>query len=98
MTVSIVKTKFAAELGCFDMGELDDDAEEIDPEIITMTRQRNQTTRTVNRAYANQHNSNFGNVWEGLIRKNLRASTLWKDLWGLDSLPERWKACAQRSP
>jgi Orsellinic acid/F9775 biosynthesis cluster protein D/Helicase conserved C-terminal domain len=86
MTVNIVKTKFAADLGCFDVGDADGDAEEIDVDIRTMTQQRNHTTRTVNRAYANQQNANFGNVWDGLIRKNLRASTLWKDLWGFDSL------------
>ena len=51
-----------------------------------MTKQRNYNTRTVNRAYANQYNTNFGNVWDGLIRRNLRASALWKDLWGLDQL------------
>ncbi|KAG9241070.1 P-loop containing nucleoside triphosphate hydrolase protein [Calycina marina] len=51
-----------------------------------MTSQRNHSTWTVNRAYANQQNSSFGNVWDGLIRRNLRASTLWKDFWDLDIL------------
>ena len=84
MTVAIVKTKFAGELSCFDPDLADEDAEEIDEDIRIMTKQRNHTTRTVNRAYANQNNANFGNVWDGLIRRSLRASTLWKDLWGLD--------------
>lgn len=88
MTVNIVKTKFAADVGCFEVddGAGDEDAEEIEADIRVMTKQRNHSTRTVNRAYANQHNANFGNVWDGLIRRNLRASTLWKDLWGLDQL------------
>ena len=88
MTVNIVKTKFAADVGCFEVddGANDEDAEEIEADIRIMTKQRNHSTRTVNRAYANQHNANFGNVWDGLIRRNLRASTLWKDLWGLDQL------------
>jgi hypothetical protein len=29
-----------------------------------------------------------GSVWDGLIRRNLRVSTFWKDLWGLDQLLE----------
>jgi superfamily II DNA or RNA helicase len=88
MTANIVKTKFAADIACFEVddGADDEDAEEIEADIRAMTRQRNHTTRTVNRAYANQHNANFGNVWDGLIRRNLRASTLWKDLWGLDTV------------
>ena len=88
MTVNIVKTKFAADIGCFDVDDAagGEDGEEIDTDVQVMTKQRNHGTRTVNRAYANQHNSNFGNVWDGLIRRNLRASTLWKDLWGLDQL------------
>ena len=88
MTVNIVKTKFAADVGCFEVddGANDEDAEEIEADIRIMTKQRSHSTRTVNRAYANQHNANFGNVWDGLIRRNLRASTLWKDLWGLDQL------------
>jgi hypothetical protein len=88
ITVNIVKTKFAADVGCFEVDDLanDEDAEEIEADIRVMTKQRNHSTRTVNRAYANQHNANFGNVWDGLIRRNLRASTLWKDLWGLDQL------------
>ena len=45
-----------------------------------MTRQRNHTTRVVNRSYANQLNANFRNVWDGLIRQNLRASSLWRGL------------------
>ncbi|HEY0934969.1 MAG TPA: DEAD/DEAH box helicase, partial [Trebonia sp.] len=88
MTVNIVKTKFAADVGCFEVDDRadDEDAEEIEADIRAMTQQRNHSTRTVNRAYANQHNANFGNVWDGLIRRNLRASALWRDLWGLDQL------------
>jgi superfamily II DNA or RNA helicase len=88
MTVNIVKTKFAADIGCFEVDDVadDEDAEEIEADIRVMTKQRNHSTRTVNRAYANQYNANFGNVWDGLIRRNLRASTLWEDLWGLDQL------------
>ncbi len=59
MTVNIVKTKFAADATCFDDVEgphatEDADAEEIEADIRAMTRQRNHSTRTVNRAYANQ--------------------------------------------
>jgi hypothetical protein len=91
MTVNIVKTKFAADAPCFDDVEgphatEDADAEEIEADIRAMTRQRNHSTRTVNRAYANQQNSNFGNVWDGLIRRSLRASALWRDFWKLDAL------------
>ncbi len=87
MTVAIVKTKFAADIACFDVDQqASEEAEEIDADIRAMTSQRNHSTRTVNRAYANQQGSSFGNVWDGLIRRNLRASTLWKDLWGLDAL------------
>jgi hypothetical protein len=64
------------------------EAKEIDANIRAMTSQRNHSTWTVNRAYANQQNNSFGNVWDGLIRRNLRASTLWKDFWGLDTLLE----------
>lgn len=51
-----------------------------------MTKQRNHKTRTVNRAYANRAGSAFGNVWDGLLRINLRASTLWQDFWGDDRI------------
>lgn len=87
MTVTIVKTKFPADLACFDVDQqASEEAEEIDADIRAMTSQRNHSTWTVNRAYANQQNSSFGNVWDGLIRRNLRASTLWKDFWDLDIL------------
>jgi hypothetical protein len=90
MTVNIVETKFAGkDLACFEgvgaNGD-DEDAEEIDDDIRTMTRQRNHSTRVVNRSYANQLNANFGNVWDGLIRRNLRASSLWRGLWDLDTV------------
>ena len=67
MTVSIVKTNFAAtDLSCF-RADLDDDAaggeEEIEADIRAMTRQRNHTTRTANRAYANLTNAR---LWEHL--------------------------------
>lgn len=70
MTVSIVKTKFKADVGCFEMDSADDDVdgEEIGADIRIMTQQRNHSTRTVNRAYANQQNASFGSVWDGLIR------------------------------
>jgi hypothetical protein len=87
MTVTIVKTKFPADLACFDVDqEASEEAEEIDADIRAMTSQRNHSTWTVNRAYANQQNNSFGNVWDGLIRRNLRASTLWKDFWDVDAL------------
>jgi hypothetical protein len=89
MTVTIVKTKFAADIACFDVDQqASEEAEEIDADIRAMTSQRNHSTWTVNRAYANQQNNSFGNVWDGLIRRNLRASTLWKDFWDLDTLLE----------
>ena len=86
MTVAIVKTKFAAHIGCFEADEEDEDAEEMEENIRAMTRQRNHKTQTVNRAYANQTGATFGNVWDGLIRMGLRASTLWQDFWGVDTI------------
>jgi hypothetical protein len=62
------------------------EAEEIDADIRAMTSKRSYSTWTVNRAYTNQQNSSFSNVWNGLIRRNLRASTLWKGFWDLDVL------------
>jgi hypothetical protein len=55
MTVSIIKTKFAADVGCFEVedGADDEDAEEIEADIRVMTKQRNYSTRIVNRVYAN---------------------------------------------
>lgn len=84
MTVAIVKTKFAGHIAHFEEDPDDEDAEEVDNEVRIMTRQRNHKTRTVNRAYANQTASTFGNVWDGLLRMNLRASILWQDFWGVD--------------
>jgi hypothetical protein len=43
---------------------------------------------TVNRAYSNLKSSSFGNLRDGLIRCNLRASIVWKDFWDLDTLLE----------
>lgn len=86
MTVAIVKTKFTADVGCFDPDEEDENGEEYDVNVQAMTQQRNHTTRTVNRAYANQIGQSFGNVWDGLVRMSLRASTLWQDFWGVDVL------------
>ena len=54
----------------------DEEAEEIDKDICAITKQRNHKIRTVNRAYANQIDAAFGNVFDGLIRTSLRASTL----------------------
>ncbi|KAJ9619141.1 hypothetical protein H2203_008469 [Taxawa tesnikishii (nom. ined.)] len=56
MSVAIVKTKFASNIGCFEVNEDDEDAEEMEEDIRAMTRQRNHKTRTVNRAklYGNQ--------------------------------------------
>ncbi|OQN95085.1 hypothetical protein B0A48_18821 [Cryoendolithus antarcticus] len=64
----------------------DQDAEEIEEDIRIMTRQRNHKTQTVNRAYVNQTGASFGNVWDGLIRTALRASTLWQDFWGVETI------------
>jgi hypothetical protein len=82
MTVSIVKTKFATDIGCFEVDELADNknTKEIRTDIRVMTKQRNHSIWTVNRVYTNQYNTNFGNMWDGLIRQNLCALTLWKDL------------------
>ena len=77
ITVAIVKTKFASQIECFDPDEGDEDAEEIDPTIRSMTEQRNHKTRTVNRAYANQAGAVFANLWDGKVRMGLQASTLW---------------------
>ncbi|KAK6439524.1 hypothetical protein LTR95_004275 [Oleoguttula sp. CCFEE 5521] len=86
MTVAIVKTKFASQIGVFEANVDDEDAEEIEEDIRIMTRQRNHKTQTVNRAYANQTGASFGNVWDGLIRTALRASTLWQDFWGVETI------------
>ncbi|KAK0771778.1 hypothetical protein LTR59_005462 [Friedmanniomyces endolithicus] len=79
ITVAIVKTKFAGDAICFDLEDVNGDGEEIEADIKAMTEQRNHKTRTVNRAYANQalSSSTFANVYDGLIRKGLRASQLW---------------------
>ena len=86
MTVAIVKTKFASDIGCFEINPDDEDAEELEPDIQVLTKQRNHKTRTVNRAYANQTGAAFGNVWDGLIRMGLRASTLWQNFWGVETI------------
>ena len=91
MTVAIVKTKFASQIGCFEADEDDEDAEEMDADIRAMTRQRNHKTTTVNRAYANQAGSSFANVWDGLVRMSLRASTLWQDFWGVGTILKNQK-------
>jgi len=88
ITVAIVKTKFAGDIGCFEMDDADEDGEEIAPDVRTMTEQRNHRTRTVNRAYANQapSSSTFANLYDGLIRRGLRASQLWQAWLGVDIL------------
>ena len=76
MTVVIVKTKFASQIGVFEIDANDKDAEELEQDIRILTKMRNHKTRTANRVYANQSGANFGNVWDGLIRMGHRASTL----------------------
>ncbi|KFZ23302.1 hypothetical protein V502_02219 [Pseudogymnoascus sp. VKM F-4520 (FW-2644)] len=52
MTVTIVKTKFAADIACFGVDQqASEEAEEIDANICAMTSQRNHSTWTVNRAH-----------------------------------------------
>ncbi|KAK3684401.1 hypothetical protein LTR37_020307 [Vermiconidia calcicola] len=84
MTVAIVKTKFASQIGVFEVDADDEGAEEMEQDIRIPTKMRNHKVRTANRAYANQNGANFGNVWDGLIRMGLRASTLWQDFWGVN--------------
>jgi hypothetical protein len=91
ITVAIVKTKFASQIDCFDPGDGDEDAEEMDPIIRSMTDQRNHKTRTVNRAYANQAGAVFSNLWDGKIRMGLQASKLWQDFWGVETVLKRKK-------
>jgi hypothetical protein len=91
ITVAIVKTKFASQIECFDPDDGDEDAEEIDPIIRSMTDQRNHKTRTVNRAYANQAGAVFSNLWDGKVRMGLQASTLWQDFWGVGTVLKRKK-------
>jgi len=86
ITVAVVKTKFASHIECFDPDDDDEDAEEIDQNIRIMTQQRNQKTRTVNRAYANQTGAVFSNLWDGKVRMGLQASKLWQDFWGGDTI------------
>ena len=91
ITVAIVKTKFASQIECFDPDEGDEDAEEIDPIVRSMTVQRNHKTRTVNRAYANQTGAVFSNLWDGHIRMGLQASKLWQDFWGVEMILKKKK-------
>jgi superfamily II DNA helicase RecQ len=91
MTVAIVKTKFAAHIDYFEINPDDEDAEEIESDIRILTKMRNHKVRTANRAYANQTGASFGNVWDGLIRMGLRASTLWQDFWGLSVMVQSHK-------
>ncbi|KAK4073554.1 hypothetical protein Purlil1_13016 [Purpureocillium lilacinum] len=105
-TVSIVKTKSTKEdARCFniaidDRGEEKEDAEEIDDDVRAMTKQRNHRTRTVNRAYSTQQGASFGGVWDGLVRRGLRASSLWHQFWDLDtvlapSVHDRKRSCSE---
>jgi hypothetical protein len=91
ITVAIVKTKFASQIECFDPDDGNEDAEEMDPIIRSMTDQRNHKTRTVNRAYANQAGAVFSNLWDGKVRMGLQASTLWQDFWGVETVLKRKK-------
>jgi hypothetical protein len=77
--VAIVKTKFASRIECFDPDNGDEDVEEMDPIIRSITNQRNHKTRTVNRAYTNQAGAVFSNLWDGKVRMGLQALTLWQD-------------------
>lgn len=62
MTVTMVKTKSANRINAFEANEDDQDAEEMDEDVRTMTKQRNHKTRTAN---ANQIGASFGNVFDG---------------------------------
>lgn len=84
MTVAIVKTKFASQIGVFEIDPTDEDGEEMEDDIRILTRMRNHKVGTANRAYANQQGATFGNVWDGLVRMGHRASTLWQDFWGVN--------------
>lgn len=86
ITVAIVKTKFAGQMECFDADDNDEDAEEMDEAIRIMTIQRNHKIQTANRAYANQTGASFSNLWDGQIRMSLRASMLWQDYWGVETM------------
>lgn len=91
ITVAIVKTKFASQIECFDPDNGEEDAEEVDPIVRSMTDQRNHKTRTVNRAYANQAGAVFANLWDGKVRMGLQASTLWQDFWGVEIILKQKK-------
>ena len=97
MTAAIVKTKFASDVGCFEVASDDEDGEEMEDDIRLLTKQRNHKTRTVNRAYANQTGATFDNIWDGLIRMGLRASTLWQDFWGVETVVRNRKSVVDRS-
>lgn len=62
------------------------DEEEVEEDIWLVTGQRNHSTRTVNRAYANAMGGGFGNVWDGIVWQNMRASFLFQELWGVAAL------------
>ncbi|KAI7295671.1 hypothetical protein KC343_g82 [Hortaea werneckii] len=91
ISVAIVKTKFASQIECFDPDDGEEDAEEADPIVRSMTDQRNHKTRTVNRAYANQAGAVFANLWDGKVRMGLQASTLWQDFWGVEIMLKQKK-------
>ena len=91
MTGAIVKTKFASNIGVFEVDADNKDAEELEQDIRILTKMRNHKIRTANRAYANQTGANFGNTWDGLIWTGLRASTLWQDFWGLSVMVQNRK-------
>jgi hypothetical protein len=44
ITVAIIKTKFASQIACFEANNNDEDAEEMDEVVRTITRQRNYKT------------------------------------------------------
>lgn len=88
MTVAIVKTKFAGSLAYFEDVEGVDKAEMLEPDedIRIITSQRNHSSRSANIAYANASGGSYGNVWDGLIRRGLRASDLWQSYWKFDDV------------
>ena len=97
MTVAIVKTKFAGDVGCFEVASDDEDGQQIEEDIRLLTKQRNHKTRTGNPAYANQTGATLGNVWDGLIHMGLRASTLWQDFWGVETVLRNRERVADRA-
>jgi hypothetical protein len=67
MQCSFEKPSLPPKFCALEIDEANEDREEIEAYIKTMTRQRNRTARIVNRGYTNQDKASSGNIRGGLI-------------------------------